>query len=97
MILMAIKTFARAEVGALFAGKPWRRLPVDIQRTALRKLLQLHAASELAFLRIPPGNRLEALQGDRWGQYSIRVNAQWRICFTWQDGHAYQVDIVDYH
>lgn len=62
---MAIKTFARPEVSVLFGGQPLRRLPADIQRTARRKLLQLHAASELAFLRLPPGNRLEALQGDR--------------------------------
>lgn len=94
---MAIKSFARNEIASLFDGKPWRRLPADMQRTALRKLLQLHAATELAFLRVPPGNRLEMLQGDRWGQYSIRINSQWRICFVWQDGHAYQVDIVDYH
>lgn len=94
---MAIKSFARPEIAALFAGRPWRRLPPDMQRTALRKLLQLNAASEPAFLRIPPGNRLEALHGDRWGQYSIRINAQWRICFHWQDGNAFQVDIIDYH
>ena len=74
------------------------KLPVDIQRTALRKLLQIHAAVELEFLKIPPGNRLEALKGKRAGQYSIRINDQWRrICFCWRDGDAYDMEIVDYH
>jgi toxin HigB-1 len=64
---------------------------------ALRKLTQIHAAATLEFLRIPPGNRLEKLAGEREGQWSIRINDQWRICFNWQDGHAYDVEIVDYH
>lgn len=64
---------------------------------AMRKLQQLHAATALAFLRMPPGNRLEALSGNRAGQHSIRVNDQWRVCFVWADGHAHQVEIVDYH
>ena len=64
---------------------------------AMRKLQQLHAATSLEFLRVPPGNRLEALIGDRAGQHSIRVNDQWRICFVWRDGHAENVEIVDYH
>ena len=68
-----------------------------IERIALRKLQQLHAASNLQFLRVPPGNRLEALQGNRAGQYSIRINDQWRICFCWEDGNANHVEIVDYH
>lgn len=63
----------------------------------MRKLVQLNAATSLEFLRIPPGNRLEALQGSRRGQYSIRINEQWRLCFVWADGHASQVEIVDYH
>jgi len=63
----------------------------------LRKLLQLHAAVDLNFLRVPPGNRLESLSGDRSGQHSIRINEQWRICFTWCDGNAHDVEIVDYH
>jgi len=63
----------------------------------LRKLAQLDAAAELAFLRVPPGNRLEALQGDRAGQYSIRINDQWRLCFVWSNGNASEVEIVDYH
>jgi proteic killer suppression protein len=69
----------------------------NIERIARRKLLQLHAATELASLRIPPGNRLEALKGNRRGQYSIRVNDQWRICFTWREDGAHGVEIVDYH
>lgn len=69
----------------------------NIERIARRKLLQLHAATELASLRIPPGNRLEPLRGNRQGQYSIRVNDQWRICFQWREDGAYGVEIVDYH
>ena len=69
----------------------------NIERIARRKLLQLHAATELASLRIPPGNRLEALKGNRQGQYGIRVNDQWRICFMWREDGAYGVEIVDYH
>jgi proteic killer suppression protein len=72
--------------------------PPEIQKIALRKLLLIHAAISVNDLRIPPGNRLEKLAGDRQGQYSIRINNQWRICFTWTDGsHADQVEIVDYH
>lgn len=67
------------------------------ERVALRKLLQLHAATELTVLASPPGNQLEALRGDRKGQHSIRINQQWRICFAWNNGHAYNVEIVDYH
>ncbi len=69
----------------------------NIDVVALRKLQQLHAATTLEFLRVPPGNRLESLSGDRAGQHSIRINAQWRVCFVWPDGHAHQVEIVDYH
>lgn len=69
----------------------------NIDGVALRKLQQLHAATTLEFLRVPPGNRLESLNGDRAGQHSIRINAQWRVCFVWLDGHAHQVEIVDYH
>jgi len=69
----------------------------NIDVVALRKLQQLHAATTLEFLRVPPGNRLESLNGDRAGQHSIRINAQWRVCFVWLDGHAHQVEIVDYH
>ena len=69
----------------------------NVEWVARRTLLQLHAASELATLRIPPGNQLELLRGDRRGQHSIRINAQWRICFVWREDGAYQVEIVDYH
>lgn len=69
----------------------------NIERVARRKLLQLHAATELASLRIPPGNQLEALKGDRKQQHSIRINDQWRICFIWREDGAHQVEIVDYH
>jgi len=92
-----IKTFASKETEKLFSRQITLKLPVEIQRTALRKLLQIHAAVELEFLKIPPGNRLEALKGKRAGQYSIRINGQWRICFCWRDGDAYDVEIVDYH
>jgi proteic killer suppression protein len=92
-----IKTFADKETEQLFSGQFIRKLPKDIQKTALRKLVQLHAATELEFLRIPPGNKLEMLRGDRSGQYSIRINDQWRICFSWHNGGAYVVEIIDYH
>jgi proteic killer suppression protein len=72
-------------------------VPQEVLRVGNRKLLQLHNARSLNDLRAPPGNRLEALSGDRKGQHSMRVNDQWRICFVWDDGDAYQVEIVDYH
>ena len=74
-----------------------RRFGADVSRVARRKLAQMHFAMRLDDLRVPPGNRLEALRGDREGQHSIRVNDQWRICFVWREGLAYQVEIVDYH
>lgn len=92
-----IKSFADKETEKLFRGTWSQKLPGQIQRNALRKLLQIHAAVELDFLRVPPGNRLEALKGDRAGQYSIRINEQWRICFVWRGGDAYEVEITDYH
>ena len=76
---------------------PSRRLPAGIQRVALRKLRMLNRAQTLKDLRVPPGNRLEALRGDRRGQYSIRINDQWRVIFRWQAGDAFDVEIVDYH
>jgi toxin HigB-1 len=72
-------------------------MPVNLQRSALRKLWLLDAAETLDDLRSPPGNRLESLKGDREGQYSIRINDQFRICFVWQENNAYEVEIVDYH
>jgi len=78
-------------------GRRSRRLPPDIQQTARRKLRMLNNAQTLDDLRIPPANRLEQLRGERADQYSIRINRQWRICFHWNDGHAENVEIVDYH
>ena len=92
-----IDDFLDAETERIWRGEVSRRLPRDIQRTARRKLRMLDNAQTLADLRQPPANRLEALKGDRRGQYSIRVNDQWRICFTWSAGRALRVEIVDYH
>jgi proteic killer suppression protein len=92
-----IRSFACQETERLFNDEASRRLPTQIQRVARRKLLLLHQARRLDDLRAPPGNRLESLRGDRAGQYSIRVNDQWRICFRWQDEDALGVEIVDYH
>ena len=91
-----IETFPCAATERLFGGRTSRRLPTDIQRTARRKLLRLHAATQLPDLAVPPGNRLEALNSGRAGQYSIQINEQWRICFRWESG-ARDVEIVDYH
>lgn len=93
---MAIQSLADAQTQALFEQRRVRRW-VNIEAAALRKLAMLHRAAALQDLRIPPGNRLEALQGDRKGQHGIRINDQWRVCFVWQGGHAAQVQIVDYH
>jgi proteic killer suppression protein len=92
-----IASFACKETEKLFYGRFSAKLPQDAQRTAQRKLKQLHAAATLDFLRVPPGNRLEQLTGDRAGQWSIRINDQWRICFRWQNGNAFDCEIVDYH
>ena len=92
-----IKTFADDEAASLFAGRRSRKLPGDIQKRAFVRLRALHEATSLEDLRVPPGNRLEALRGDREGQHSIRINRQWRVCFVWRSGHAYHVEIVDYH
>lgn len=92
-----IKSFHDKETAAAFKGLPVRRFPAELRRRMVRGLDQLHAAVTLDFLRSPPGNRLEALQGNRVGQYSIRINDQWRICFEWREGNAWAVEIVDYH
>jgi proteic killer suppression protein len=92
-----IISFRDRQTEAIANGLVVKQLPFDMQRTALKKLRQLAAASLLEDLRVPPGNRLEALQGSRKGQWSIRINDQWRLCFRWQDGNAHQVEIVDYH
>jgi toxin HigB-1 len=91
-----IENFACAETEKIFRGELSRRLPNDIQRTARRKLLQLDAATQLRDMAVPPGNRLEALKSRRFGQHSIRINDQWRICFRWELG-AREVEIVDCH
>ena len=91
-----IRSFACADTEALFRSEAIARFR-NIERVARRKLLQLHAASELATLRVSPGNQLEALKGDRKGQHSIRVNDQWRICFRWEADGAHEVEMVDYH
>lgn len=92
-----IRSFKSRDVEALFNREPVRRLAPDIQRTALRKLRMLNRAETLQDLRVPPANRLEALKGDRRGQYSIRINDRWRVCFRWEQGGVYDVEIVDYH
>jgi len=93
-----IINFKSEETRLIFDGFTSRCYPADIQRIALRKLLLLNAATSMSDLRVPPGNRLEKLVGDRAGQYSIRINDQWRICFVWTDeNNAEQVEIVDYH
>ena len=91
-----IQSFHCAQTQALFDGRRIARF-VNIAAVAMRKLQQIHAATSLEFLRIPPNNRLEKLSGDREGQWSIRINDQWRVCFEWQDGHARRDEIVDYH
>lgn len=92
-----IKSFKCQETERIYGGRFSRRLPRDIEHLAARKLEMLAAASQLKSLRIPPSNRLEKLKGDRAGQYSIRINDQWRICFIWKNGDAYEVEIADYH
>ncbi|MGH6885660.1 MAG: type II toxin-antitoxin system RelE/ParE family toxin [Geminicoccales bacterium] len=92
-----IRSFADAETARIWSGRRSRRLPLEIQSAALRKLRMLNQARVLIDLRVPPGNRLEPLKADRRGQYGIRINRQWRICFRWQQGAAYDVEIVDYH
>ena len=92
-----IKTFANKETEKLFQREVSRMFPPDIQRKARLKLEILDAVERLDDLKVPPGNRLEKLSGNREGQYSIRVNQQWRICFQWKDGDCYEVEIVDYH
>jgi len=90
-----IKSFRDKETERLFSRRVSRRLPPDLHRVAWRKLAILDAAEQLDDLRVPPGNRLEKLSGERTGQHSIRINDQWRICFRWRKGDAYDVEIVD--
>jgi len=92
-----IKSFKCKETEKLFKRVFSKKLPQSIQLKARQKLLLVDAAVEINDLRVPPGNRLEELKDDRFGQHSIRINDQWRICFTWKGGDAYEVEIVDYH
>jgi proteic killer suppression protein len=92
-----IRSFKCKDTEGIWDGRPSRKFPGEIQDRALRKLRQLDAARTTDDLRNPPGNRLEALKGDRAGQMSIRINEQWRICFRWADHDALEVEIVDYH
>jgi proteic killer suppression protein len=92
-----IRSFKSPAAEEIWHGRAVRRLPLDLQRIVRRKLRMLNNAQSLSDLRQPPGNRLEALKGDRAGLFSIRVNDQWRICFSWEDGDVHAVEIVDYH
>lgn len=95
--MLVIKSFSDRNTQRLFNREPVRRFPAALLRSMLRKLVALDAADALEDLRVPPGNRLEKLKGRRGSQYSIRVNDQWRVCFDWKVGDAYDVEIVDYH
>ena len=92
-----IRSFKHKDTEAIFNGRFVKRIPKQIAPLAARKLNQVHAAGNINDLRIPPANRLEALKGNRKGQYSIRINDQWRICFVWKNAGAEAVGIVDYH
>jgi toxin HigB-1 len=92
-----IKSFRDKETEKVYSRERSAKLPGDIQQIALRKLRMINNAQDIHDLRIPPSNRLEKLGGNRKGQYSIRINDQWRICFVWQDNNAYHVEITDYH
>jgi toxin HigB-1 len=97
MLTPVIRSFKSPLAERIWLGEVDRRWPPELQRTARRKLRMLNNAQRLQDLWIPPGNRLEALRGDREGQYSIRINDQWRICFRWEGSDAHEVEIVDYH
>jgi len=92
-----IKSFKNRGTEKIYSREISKKLPTDIQQVALRKLRMINNAKNINDLRIPPANRLEKLSGNREGQYSTRINDQWRICFTWQDGDAHDVEITDYH
>ncbi|MBN1227367.1 MAG: type II toxin-antitoxin system RelE/ParE family toxin [Deltaproteobacteria bacterium] len=92
-----IKSFQDKETEKILNRYLSRKLPQNIQNIARKKLIILDSVTELDDLRVPPGNKLEALKGDRKGQHSIRINDQWRICFKWKDGDSYNVEITDYH
>ena len=92
-----IRSFKDREAEKLFARQRSRKIPANIQQVALRKLRMLNRSNTLNDLTVPPANRLEKLKGNRSSQYSIRINDQWRICFVWENGDIYDVEIVDYH
>jgi toxin HigB-1 len=92
-----IISFKDSETEKIWKQEYSKKLPADMQRIGLRKLIIIHRAKDLEDLKIPPGNKLEKLEGDRKGQYSIRINDQWRICFYWENGVAGSVEITDYH
>lgn len=92
-----IKSFADKETHTVWLREHSKKLPEDIQKRARNKLIMLHRAKDLTDLKVPPGNRLEKLSGGRQGEWSIRINDQWRVCFIWEGGDAHYVEIVDYH
>jgi len=92
-----IRSFKNSATAKIFKRSHSKKIPNDIQRAAFRKLRMINRSHNINDLRIPPANRLEKLKGERTGQYSIRINDQWRICFTWKDGDVFDVEIVDYH
>jgi proteic killer suppression protein len=94
---LMIRSFRDPEAERLFLRERVKKIPKTLQRAVLRKLVQLHAAVSLADLRVPPGNHLEKLVGDREGQHGIRVDKRWRLCFRWSEGDAHDVELVDYH
>jgi proteic killer suppression protein len=92
-----IAGFKDAETEKIWLGKRSRRIPANLHVSALKKLYMVAAAARLEDLKVPPGNRLESLRGDRKGQHSVRINDQYRVCFVWRDGNAHDVEITDYH
>ena len=96
-IKLVITTFQKEETHKVWEGEFSKKLPVQIQAVARRKLRMINNARRIEDLRIPPNNRLESLKGNRKGQWSIRINDQWRVCFAWNDGHAQRLEICDYH
>lgn len=92
-----IESFKDKATARVWKQEYVKRFPPTMQRVAYRKLVMIHRSRDVNDLRIPPGNRLETLKGDRLGYYSVRINEQWRICFWWENGSAYDVEIVDYH
>jgi proteic killer suppression protein len=97
ILCCVIQTFADSETERFYAAEKSRRMPPEIRKRAAMRLLQLNAATQIDDLRLPPSKRLEQLRGDRAGQWSMRINDQWRVCFHFKNGDAFDVEIVDYH